>query len=91
MTTMVASMLIASATSFGSRACSRACKGQTIAMMNSAKVSGAKTGCGDAQGGDHEDCGSNTDHRAESAVARSACSLDWIAHCAGAFGGCHSV
>src|SRR5271165_6375308 len=42
---MVASILTARARSFGNRACNRACKGQTIAMMNSAKVSGAKTGC----------------------------------------------
>ena len=87
MTTIVASMLIARATSFGSRACSRACKGQTIAMMNSAKVSGAKTGSRNAQGGDHEDCGANADHRAECAIARPACSLDGIAHRLGALGG----
>jgi hypothetical protein len=48
-------------------------------------------GRGDPQCGDHENYRSNTNHRTESAVACSACSLDWIAHCAGAFGGCHSV
>ena len=80
MTTIVTSMLIARATSFGSRACSLDCNGQTIAMMNSAKRQRREDGLRDGQGGDHEDCGSNANHRAESAVARSACSLGRIAH-----------
>jgi hypothetical protein len=35
--------VIASASSFGIRACSRLCNGQTMAMMKSASASGANT------------------------------------------------
>ena len=86
-TMMVASTLIARATSFGSRACSCACNGQTIAMMNSAKVSGAKTGRSNPQRGHHEYCSANADHRAECTITDPACSLDGIAHRLEALGG----
>jgi len=41
---LAAIMLISSATSRGSRTCKAACNGQTMAMMNTANASGAKTG-----------------------------------------------